>query len=184
MRTDDLGNNMGKYTRLLASFFGFFVIALTFSVISYAADIEPLGVHGDWSAYTFTEDGNRVCYMASQPTRAEGNYTRRGDIFALITHRPSEGTRNVFSYIAGYTYKPGSDVTVTVNGKKFTLFTQDDTAWTPDTETDAAIVDAIRKGSTMVVKGTSSRGTVTTDTFSLKGSSATHKLISQKCGIE
>jgi len=179
---DDLGNNMVNITRLLLAF-GFFT-ALTLSSVSNAADIEPLGVHGEWSAYTFMEDGNRVCYMASQPTRAEGNYTRRGDIFALITHRPAEGTKNVFSYISGYAYKPGSDVIVTINDQKFTLFTQDDTAWTPDTETDAAIVDALRKGSTMTVKGTSSRGTVTSDSFSLKGSGATHKLISQKCGIE
>ncbi len=151
---------------------------------AFAADIELLGNSGDWSAYTFIENGNRVCYMASQPIKAEGNYTSRGDIFALVTHRPAEGTKNVFSYIAGYSYKPGSDVTVTAGDKKFILFTQDDTAWTADAETDEAIADAIRKGSNMIVKGTSSRGTQTTDTFSLKGSGSAHKLISQKCGIK
>src|SRR5690606_41919244 len=28
--------------------------------------------HGAWSAYVFTEDGNKVCYMASQPQKAGG----------------------------------------------------------------------------------------------------------------
>ncbi len=166
--------------RHLIHLFSFLVFAISASA-ALAADIELLGVHGDWSAYTFMEDGNRVCYMASQPVKAEGNYTSRGDVFALIAHRPAENTKNVFSYITGYTYKPGSDVTVTIGNKKFTLFTQDDTAWTPDSETDEELTEAIRQGSRMIVKGTSSRGTLTTDTFSLKGSGAAYKQISQKC---
>ena len=88
-----------------------------------------IGNYGDWAAYKFTENGNKVCYMVSQPKKAEGNYTKRGDVFALVTHRPSEKTKNVFSYVTGYTYKDGSDVTVEVNNNKFTLFTQKDMAF-------------------------------------------------------
>ena len=146
-----------------------------------ASQPKLLSVDGDWSAYSFTEDGNKVCYMASKPTKAEGDYTSRGEIFALITHRPAEGTKNVFSYMTGYDYKPGSDVTVQVNGQSFVLFTQDETAWAPDADTDARLADAIRKGSKLVVKGVSARGTNTTDTFSLRGSGAAHDRISKEC---
>ncbi len=149
-----------------------------------AADPRLLGTYSDWSAYVFTEDGNKVCYMASQPKKAEGNYTRRGEIFALVTHRPGEGSKNVFSYITGYPYKAGSDAKVRVNGNSFTLFTQDETAWAPDAATDNRLADAIRRGSNMTVKGTSTRGTLTTDTFSLKGSSAAHDAISRECGMK
>ena len=144
---------------------------------------ELIGNYGDWAAYSFTENGNKVCYMVSQPTKAEGNYSKRGDIFALVTHRPGEKTKNVFSYITGYTFKKGSDVTVNVNNQKYTLFTQNDMAWTPDQASDNKITDSIRKGSKMVVKGTSSRGTLTTDTFSLKGSGGAHDAISKACGV-
>ncbi len=151
---------------------------------SAAAEPKLLGNYGKWSAYMFMEGGNKVCYMASQPTKAEGNYTRRGEIFALITHRPGEGTKDVFSYIAGYPYKPGSDATVSVGSNRFTLFTQDETAWAPDSSVDSKLAAAIRKGSDMVVKGTSTRGTVTTDTFSLSGSSAAHDAITKECGMK
>ena len=140
-----------------------------------------LSVDGAWSAYVFTEDGGKVCYMAAKPSKSQGNYSRRGEIFTLITHRPREGTRNVFSYITGYDYKPGSDVTVDIDGKVFVLFTQDDTAWAPDAETDDHIAEAIRKGSKMVVTGVSSRGTNTKDTFSLKGSGKAHDRINKEC---
>jgi len=166
--------------------FGIFLFALaamTFSSPSYAGEPRLIGTYGDWAAYVFTEDGSKVCYMASRPTKEEGEYTRRGDIYALITHRPAEGTKNVFSYITGYTYKSGSDVSVQIGGSKFVLFTQDDTAWAPDAETDSKLAQAIRAGANMIVRGTSSRGTDTKDTFSLKGSSGAHDAISKECGM-
>lgn len=148
-----------------------------------ASEPRLLGNYGKWAAYVFMEGSNKVCYMASQPTKAEGNYTRRGDIFALITHRPAEGSKNVFSYITGYPYKPGSDATVIIDGTRYTLFTQDETAWAPDATVDGKLANAIRKGKKMEVKGLSSRGTATTDSFSLEGSSAAHEAISKECGV-
>lgn len=170
---------MVKTGIVLAAIMGFMVAAGS----AKAADPRELGTFGKWSAYVFTEDGSKVCYMASQPDKDEGDYSRRGDIYALITHRPAEGTKNVFSYITGYPYKAGSDATVKIDGNTFTLFTQDETAWAPDAATDNRITESIRKGYNMVVKGTSSRGTLTTDTFSLKGSSDAHDAISRECGI-
>lgn len=148
-----------------------------------ASEPRLIGTFGDWSAYAFTENGNKVCYMASQPKTAVGNYTQRGDIFALITHRPAEKTKDVFSYITGYPYKPGSEVTIETNGRTYKLFTQDDTAWAADAAADNALSYAIREGSKMVVKGTSKRGTLTTDTFGLSGSTKAYQKISEECGI-
>lgn len=148
---------------------------------AHAAEPKLISAHGKWSAYVFVENGNKVCYMASEPTKDEGAYSRRGQIFALVTNRPAESTKNVFSYIAGYSYKPGSETTVKIDSTTFTLFTQDDTAWTPDAATDEKIAAALRKGSSMVVKGVSSRGTATTDTFSLSGSGAAHDAMAAEC---
>ena len=159
-----------------------FVLLGTINVAN-ASEPRLIGTFGDWTAYSFTENGNKVCYMASQPKTAVGNYTARGDIFALITHRPAEKTKNVFSYITGYPYKPGSEVTISVNGRTFKLFTQDDTAWAADAAADSSLARAIQDGSKMIVKGTSKRGTLTTDTFGLGGSSKAHQAISKECGI-
>jgi len=142
-------------------------------------EVEIIGQSRDWTAYRFEEDGTPVCYMASQPQKDEGNYTKRGEIFALITHRPEE--RNVVSIIAGYTYKQGSEVTVSIdNTETFNLFTYRDTAWAYDGG-DAELVAAMKAGRSMVVKGTSSRGTLTTDTYSLMGFTATHQQIGEAC---
>ncbi|MDP1557330.1 MAG: invasion associated locus B family protein [Nitrosomonas sp.] len=159
-------------------------IALTIGASAQASDPKKLGEHGDWSAYVFMEGSNKVCYMVSQPQKQEGSYSQRGDVFALITHRPAENSRNVFSYIAGYPYKPGSVVTVSAGNQNFNLFTQGESAWAPDEAMDTRLAQAIQRGNSLVVKGESARGTKTTDTFGLRGSSAAFKAISTECGIQ
>ena len=89
-----------------------------------------------------------------------------------------------FSYIAGYSYKPGSEATVSVNNQNFRLFTQDDSAWAADEASDNKITDAIKRGSSLVVKGISARGTETVDTLGLSGSSSAYKAISSECGMK
>ncbi len=154
-----------------------------FSLTAAAAQPQQLAKHGDWTAYVLKNGGSKVCYMVSKPIKAEGKYTRRGEVFALITHRPAESTKDVFSYITGYTYKSGSDAVVTIDGKKYVLFTQEDTAWAPDASSDSKLAKAIQAGSKMSVRGTSTRGTLTVDTYSLKGSGAAYASISKECKI-
>jgi len=94
-----------------------------------AQEVKTIGQFRDWTAYTYQEGGSQVCYMASRPQKDEGNYTRRGEIFAIVSHRPAENARNIVSFVAGYPYKSGSEVSVTIdNSKQFTLFTHDETA--------------------------------------------------------
>jgi len=146
-----------------------------------AQDIRRLGEFQDWRAFTYQEDGNRVCYMASEPKEAQGDYDERGDIYAMVTHRPAQGTRDVVSFVIGYPFKEDSRVTVDIDGKTFTLFTHKDTAWASDTKTDRALVQSMIRGREMVVEGTSTRGTRTTDTYSLMGFTDAHQAIDKAC---
>lgn len=148
-----------------------------------AQGIQRLGEYEDWSAYQFTESGNVACYMASVPKKAEGNYTKRGDVFAIVTHRPAESRRDEVSFIAGYAFKKDSTVEVKIGEEDFKLFTQDDGAWAPDKEADAALVAAMIKGRGMVVKGMSARGTETVDTYSLSGFTKAYQAINKACGL-
>lgn len=170
--------SIGSFVRFLA------VASFFIAAPAFAEEPKLLSTHGDWAAYSFRENGGTVCYMASQPKKSEGAYKKRGQVFALVTHRPAENTKNVFSFISGYTYKSGASVTLSVDGKDYTLFTNKDMAWAKDAETDNKIAESLRKGSKIVVKGVSSRGTKTVDTFSLKGSGAAHEAIGKACNVK
>ena len=139
---------------------------------------------GDWSAFKTKESGADVCYMGSVPTKEEGDYTKRGETFVLFSHRPAEGRLNELSVTAGYTHKKGGEVDVAIGTQSFSLFTDGDTAWAWDKETDLKVIKAMRGGKTMVVKGVSHRGTRTMDTYSLKGVTAAWKAINAACGVQ
>jgi len=158
--------------------------ALAVMLATPAAQAETfLGKHGDWEAFSDTEGGKSICYMASEPTKMRGKYSKRGASYAMVTHRPAEKSRNVVSVRAGYSYKPASEVEIAVGKLKFKLFTKDGWAFAPDPDADNALVKAMVRGATMTVVGTSARGTKTTDTYSLKGFTAAYRAISKACKI-
>lgn len=148
-----------------------------------AADPRHLGTFKDWNAFAFEEKGQKVCYISSQPKKTEPK-AKRGDIYALVTHRPSEKTLDVVSIIVGYPFKKGSEAEVSVDGKEFKLFTDGETAWARDAESDRAVTAALRNGKQMVVKGVSGRGTKTTDTYSLAGVGQAYDAINEACGVK
>ena len=171
----------------------FFLLAFSLSVINtsktYAVvdKTKPrqISVHGDWGVYVYEDNGHKVCFMAAAPKKSEGKYKKRGETFAFITNWTEDGSKDVFNVLAGYTYKTGSIVTVQIGNKKFKLPTiKGEMAWTDGAEDDKNIAIAVQKGSQMIIRGTSSRGTLTKDTYSLKGSSAAYKALNKACPIK
>ena len=161
--------------------FCLFFLATTAS--AKAANLpQTLGEYGDWTAFYYKEKTGSVCYMASAPIKDEGKYTKRGDIFMVVTHRPQEKSFDVVNINAGYTYKEKSKVKIQIGTKTFDkLFTSGSTAWTIDNSVDVALIKEMKRGSRMIVTGTSSRGTQTKDTYSLKGFNKAYMAISKKC---
>ena len=146
-----------------------------------AQEPEPLGEFNDWAAYTYKSDSGPVCYAVSQPTDWEPKNVNRGPIFFLVTHRPSERVRNEVNTIIGYPFKENSTATVTIGDSTFELFTSGDGAWADSADRDRTIVEAMKAGSTMRLKGISWRATETTDRYSLSGVTAAMEKIDAAC---
>jgi len=158
------------------------VIQLMLIAPASAQTPKPIGSYGGWQALTYEENGKPVCYAVTEPAKKEGQYTSRGQVYALVAHRPADKKLNVFTIISGYTYKEDSDAILEIGDQKFTLYTQESMAWANDAD-DPKIVDALKKGTGMVVHGTSARGTETIDTYSLKGFSKAYDAIGDACGL-
>ena len=156
----------------------FFALLMTTQA---AAQIKNLGTFQDWAAYQTSQGGKRICYIVSAPKKDEGNYSQRGDILTMVTHRPASKSFNVASLHAGYKYKKGSTAEVTIGGAKFTLFTNAQTAWANDSVDDKALVRNMRAGAKMIVRAKSWRGTDTKDTYSLLGFTAALRSINKAC---
>jgi hypothetical protein len=169
----------GKFVFL--RIFGCVSLLCLASAIAQAAGPKDLGTFKGWSALLLVEKKARICYLHGVPDKSSGKYKKRGDTYLQVTHRGRSKIRNEVSVTAGYRYKKGGRVTLDVDGRKFVLFTQGDTGWSGDKKSDNKLVAAMRAGRSMIVRGTSSRGTLTTDRYSLSGFTAAHKAISKAC---
>ena len=158
-------------------------LALAFSTSPARAQDEPKYINSfkNWHAFSYEEEGGKVCYMSSSPKKQEGDYTSRDEPYILVTHRLKEKSIGVVSITAGYAYKEESTAEVLIDKKSFKLFTSADKAWAYDDIGDKALVNAMKKGTNLVVKGTSGRDTPTTDTYSLSGFTAAYGEISKAC---
>lgn len=150
-----------------------------------AGDAQPtlLGQYGDWGAYTASPGGNKVCFALAKPktmkTEPEGR--KRDPSYVFVSTRPADKVKNEVSVIIGYPFKTNSDATAEVGTAKFAMYTRDDGAWIKNAGEEARMVDAMRKGADLTVKGTSGRGTQSTDQYSLKGLAQALDKIEQEC---
>jgi invasion protein IalB len=145
-----------------------------------------LGQYGDWGAYTATPGGQKVCFALAKPTSSvdvpPNRRTAANPVYMFISTRPTEKVSNEVSIlVTGYVFKPNSEASVTVGGANFPMYTQNDGAWVKNAAEEAKLLDTMRKGADVVIKATTSRGTQTTDTFSLKGIAQAVDRASQEC---
>jgi invasion protein IalB len=141
-----------------------------------------VGTFQDWNVYTVDNDNGRLCYAASEPKKEEGNYTRRGSPAVIVARLPIAPPNEQVSAQPGYSFKANTDAEVTIDNRAFRMFTRGEHAWASTAEDDAAIIEAMKKGAEMKVKGTSTRDTWSLDTYSLKGFTAAYNAMRDACG--
>ncbi|MCF8465793.1 MAG: invasion associated locus B family protein [Sneathiella sp.] len=170
-------------TRFLVTIF--FATLAVFSIPgpATAQQQEPraLGTFTDWLAYSWIENGNKVCYMLSRPLKSTPQGVNRDDIYIMVTFRPKSKSKEEVSHIPGYPYMDKSTVDVLIGNRKFVLATNNEVAWVPEGGSDEKLINAMRSGSKMVVKGKSQRGTLTVDSYSLQGFTAAYQQIRKSC---
>lgn len=147
------------------------------------AEPSLIGQFGTWGAYTATPNGKKVCFALAKPSSSKTNPPNRprDPAYAFISTRPGEKVTNEVSIMIGYGVKPGSEGSVEVGGARFAMYSQGDGLWIKNAAEEDRLVDALRKGADAVVKGTSAKGTETTDVFPLKGLSQALDKLAQEC---
>jgi hypothetical protein len=142
-----------------------------------------LGQFGDWGAYTAAPNGAKVCFALGKPKTSQTNPPgrNRDPAYIFVSTRPSENVKNEVSVIIGYPFKPSSDATAEIGPATFAMYTQNDGAWIKNVAEETRMIEAMRKGADLTVKGTSSRGTLSTDTYSLKGVTQALERAEQEC---
>ncbi|MFC3675818.1 invasion associated locus B family protein [Ferrovibrio xuzhouensis] len=147
------------------------------------SETRRIGAYQHWDAYEYMNNGTKLCYLHSQPQKKEPAAAKRGEIYILVTHKPKEHIRNEVSIYFGYPLKESLPAEAVIDGNAIDMFTHEEAAWAADSATDQKLVQALQKGRSLVVKGVSTRGTKTTDTYDLSGFTNALHAIDKACNM-
>lgn len=150
------------------------------AIVAQAQTPQRIGQFKDWGAISYQASNGKVCYAVSVPTSKQPSNVNHGDNFFVVTQRGGSNVTYEPQFIAGYTLRESSKVTVTVDGTQFSFFSKENTAWTENAAQDPQIVAAMKAGSRMTVQAVSRRGTNVTYEYSLSGVTAALEAI-QTC---
>lgn len=136
----------------------------------------PLGTFAEWTAATYVQGGQTICYAFTRPTSSAPTLAGRGDVLLSVTERP--GVRDEAALSAGFAYTKGASVTVSVGGSNLAFYTAGDAAFARD---GAEAVHAFKIGYTAVAHSPGPGGHPVTDSFSLSGFSDAYGAIVKAC---
>ena len=149
--------------------FFIFILILTFATSSYA-NVEM----GKWN---FIKEVD-YCFIGSAPIETDlPESKQRGNTYILV-YRINKSKDAIVQIAAGYPYKKDQNVDVTIDNVQFDFYSDDDTAWSND---DNKVIFAMKKGIKLTVNGESSRGTKTTDIYTLKGFTVAYNQLFNDC---
>jgi len=153
-----------------------------------AQELAMVDSETNWSVYV--AESPKECFIVSKPTdwsaQRDGQAVtvRRGDIRFYISIIPGEQIASEPSFLAGYPLKQDAPVEMKIKDATINLYPNADInpeyAW-PRPDDDTNLITAMRGGSEATIIGTSARGTITTDTFSLIGFTAAYEKAQEMC---
>jgi hypothetical protein len=159
-------------TRIL----GLFTAAALCVGASAPAMAEPanlLGVFGNWSAFSSGTGASLTCYALSKPRATQPKAAKRSSIYLMVSDWPSRKVKAEPQIVYGYQAKEGGAASLGVGPDKFSFFVRnngkDGSAWLQQLNDNPRLVSAMGGGVTAVASGVSSKGTKTSDTYSLSG---------------
>jgi hypothetical protein len=139
-----------------------------------------LASYGDWGVFLAQGEKSKTCYALATPKDRAPAGLKRDPAYVFISNRPGENVREEVSIIMGFPMKEAG-ARAEIAGAGFALIAKGANAWIKNQAEEAAFVDALKKGSKLIVKAPSLKGHVTTDTYSLTGLAQALERVEKEC---
>ena len=121
-----------------------------------------------WKVFTIEQDGKRICYTTSTPIEEKGNHQSDRDAYLMVSIFGAN--KQEVSVSAGYSYRGGSIVSVSIDNAQERFIAESDTiAWVEKVGSDKQVIEKMKGGFKVLVFSESNVGTYSVDTYSLSG---------------
>jgi len=146
-----------------------------------AAKPALLANYGDWGAFLAQSGKEKTCYALASPKDRNPAGLQRDPAYVFISNRPAENVRNEISIIMGFPMKDGAAARAEIGSTGFDLVAKGPNAWVKNPAEEAQFIDMMKKSAKLVVKASSIKGNMTTDTYSLAGFSQALERVLKEC---
>jgi len=147
---------------------------------SDAAKPSQLGLYGDWGVYSAAGEKSKTCFALATPKDRAPKGLNRDPAYIFISTRPGENVRQEVSVMMGFPLKE-EGARAEISGSNFALIAKGASAWIKNLADESHFVEALKKGSKLVIKAASTKGNVTTDSYSLAGLAQALERIDKEC---
>ena len=136
---------------------------------------------GKWQAFSSQQGRSKICYALSKAESRSPANLKDVDGLLFISSRPGEGVRNEISLVMNFPLKEDVEHQAIIGAERFALVAKGENIWLKNPAEEGRMLDAMRKGSGLEIKGTSKRGNPTSDKYSLAGISQIVKRAEEAC---
>ena len=148
-------------------------LSLAWALPAAAEPASLLGVFGNWTAYSSGSGSSLTCFALSKPRASRPATAKRAAIYLMVSDWPSRKAKGEAQIVYGYQASEKGAAALGVGGDKFTFFMRNNgkegSAWLHQLGENEKLISAMQDGVSAVASGVSSKGTKTTDTYSLSG---------------
>ncbi|MBA2935360.1 hypothetical protein HZF05_14835 [Sphingomonas sp. CGMCC 1.13654] len=150
------------------------------AVATAATDRTAIAIFRTWGAFREgSADAPSRCYAITEPPPNSANAGH--DAFASVASWPGKRIRAQLAIRLSHPTRDGSAVTLSIGNVAFPLIVRGQDAWAHDRRQDAAIVSAMRSGSSMSVSAVGANGNPFADGYRLRGAASAIDAASLAC---
>ena len=121
------------------------------------------------------------CYIGSLPLKSDLPENKKRGENDILVYKIIGSDENIIQVEAGYKYNLDKNITVNIDNSSFNFYSTEDSSETAWTDDDKKVIYAMKKGLDLLLSGESSRGTITNDTYTLKGFTAAVNKLNKDC---
>ena len=136
---------------------------------------------GKWQAFSSQQGRSKVCYALSKAESRSPANLKDVEGLLFVSSRPAEGVRNEISLVMNFDLKENVEHQAVIGSEQFALVAKGQNMWLKNPAEETRMLDAMRKGSALEIKGTSKRGNPTNDKYSLAGVTQVIKRAEDAC---
>lgn len=136
---------------------------------------------GKWQAFSSQQGRSKVCYALSKAESRLPANLKDVEGLLFVATRPAEGVRNEISFVLNFDLKEDVEHQAIIGSERFALVAKGQNMWLKNPAEEPRMLDSLRKGAGLEIKGTSKRGNPTADKYSLSGMSQAVKRAEDAC---